>query len=87
MHFLFMAASFGVGLFLLWFDGRRSFNGQIALLYLVLHDGAKGLLESFRDPYLAELQLTSLLTSAAGLMVLLAILRWRRTKSTATPAQ
>lgn len=87
LHFLFMAASFGVGLFLLWFDGRRSFNGQIALLYLVLHDGAKGLLESFRDPYLAELQLTSLLTSAAGLIVLLAILRWRRTKSSTTPAQ
>lgn len=87
LHFLFMAASFGVGLFLLWFDGRRSFNGQIALLYLVLHDGAKGLLESFRDPYLMDLQLTSLLTSAAGLIVLLAILRWHRSRSTATPAQ
>lgn len=87
LHFLFMAASFGVGLFLLWFDGRRSFNGQIALLYLVLHDGAKGLLESFRDPYLVELQLTSLLTSAAGLIVLLAILRQRRVRRTATPVQ
>ena len=78
LHFLFMAASFTVGLFLMWFDGRRSFNGQIALLYLVLHDGAKGLLESFRDPYMPQLQLVSLLTSAAGLVVLLAILRWRR---------
>jgi prolipoprotein diacylglyceryltransferase len=87
LHFLFMAASLGVGLFLLWFDGRRSFNGQIALLYLVLHDGAKGLLESFRDPYLMELQLTSLLTSATGLVVLLAILRWRNHKRIATTAQ
>lgn len=78
LHFLFMAASFGVGLFLMWFDDRRSFNGQVALLFLVLHDGAKGLLESFREPYMAQLQLTSLLTSAAGLVVLLLILRWRR---------
>jgi hypothetical protein len=78
LHFLFMAASFSVGLFLMWFDGRRSFNGQIALLYLVLHDGAKGLLESFRDPYLVELQMTSLLISAAGLVALIFIQRWRR---------
>lgn len=80
LHLLFMAASLGVGLFLMWFDGRRSFNGQIALLYLVLHDGAKGLLESFRDPYIADLQFISLLTSAAGLVALLVILRWRRNK-------
>ncbi len=78
LHFLFMAASFSVGLFLMWFDGRRSFNGQVALLYLVLHDGAKGLLESFRDPYLVELQMTSLLISAAGLVALIIIMYWRR---------
>jgi hypothetical protein len=78
LHFLFMAASFSVGAFLMWFDDRRSFNGQIALLFLILHDGAKGLLESFRDPYMPELQLVSLLTSAAGLVALLLILRLRR---------
>ncbi|MEZ5501643.1 MAG: prolipoprotein diacylglyceryl transferase [Halioglobus sp.] len=78
LHFLFMAASLAVGLFLMWFDGRRSFDGQVALLYLVLHDGAKGLLESFRDPYVAQLQWTSLLTSAVGLVILLIILRRRR---------
>jgi len=78
LHFLFMAASFGVGLFLMWFDGRRSFNGQIALLYLVLHDGAKGLLESFRDPYMVELQVTSLLISAVGLVALMIITRRRQ---------
>lgn len=86
LHFLFMAASLGVGLFLMWFDGRRSFDGQIALLYLVLHDGAKGLLESFRDPYVAQLQITSLLTSAAGLLVLLAIMRWRKGKAAVNTA-
>jgi prolipoprotein diacylglyceryltransferase len=82
LHLLFMAASLAVGLFLMWFDGRRSFNGQVALLYLVLHDGAKGLLESFRDPYLPQLQLMSLLMSAAGLLALLLIL-WRRKHVTA----
>jgi prolipoprotein diacylglyceryltransferase len=81
LHFLFMAASFSVGLFLMWFDGRRSFNGQIGLLYLVLHEGAKGLLESFRDPYMVELQMTSLLISAAGLVALIAIARMRRRQS------
>jgi len=78
LHFLFMAASLAVGLFLMWFDPRRSFDGQIALLYLVLHDGAKGLLESFRYPYVAQLQLTSLLISATGLVILLYVLRRRR---------
>jgi phosphatidylglycerol:prolipoprotein diacylglycerol transferase len=77
LHLLFMAASLCVGLFLIWFDSRRSFNGQLALLYLFLHDGAKALLESLREPYLAELQVTSALISAAGLLVLLIIL-WRR---------
>jgi prolipoprotein diacylglyceryltransferase len=81
LHFLFMAASFGVGVFLMWFDSKRGFNGQVALLYLVLHDGAKGLLESFRVPYVAELQVTSLSISAAGLIALIIILRYRRRTS------
>jgi prolipoprotein diacylglyceryltransferase len=84
LQLLFMAASLGVGLFLMWFDGRRSFNGQVALLYLVLHDGAKGLLESFRDPYVSQVQMTSLLMSAAGLLALILILRWRRKQERAT---
>ncbi len=78
LHLLFMAASFTVGVFLMWFDGKRTFNGQIALLYLVLHDGAKGLLESLREPYLAQLQITSLTISATGLAVLLFVLFLRR---------
>lgn len=81
LHLLFMAASFGVGAFLMWFDSRRSFDGQIALLYLVLHDGAKGLLESLREPYIPQLQLTSLLISATGLVALIIIMRRRRNHS------
>jgi phosphatidylglycerol:prolipoprotein diacylglycerol transferase len=83
LHLLFMAASLGVGLFLMWFDGRRTFDGQIALLYLVLHDGAKAALESFREPFVAQVQLTSVLTSIAGLVALLIILYWRRYKRAA----
>jgi len=81
LHFLFGAASLAVGLFLMWFDPRRRFDGQVALLYLVLHDGAKGLLESFREPYVAELQLTSLAISAAGLIALLICLRRHRQRA------
>ena len=84
LHLLFMAASFLVGLFLLWFDGRRQYDGQVALLYLFLHDGAKGLLESFRDPYLVELQMTSLSVSALGLAGLLFFYWRRRTRSLAS---
>ncbi|MAT93738.1 MAG: hypothetical protein CME59_14160 [Halioglobus sp.] len=81
LHLLFMAASLAVGLFLMWFDQRRSFDGQIALLYLVLHDGAKGLLESLREPYVAQLQATSLGIAAAGLLVLLWISHLRRRRA------
>lgn len=77
LHLAFLAASLLVGLFLMWFDGRRRYDGQIAILYLVLHDGAKALLESFREPYVAELQVTSAAISVAGL-VLLAVVAWRR---------
>jgi len=73
LHLLFLLASLLVGLFLMWFDGRRAYNGQIAVLYLFVHDGAKGLLESFREPYVAELQATSLAISALGLILLVAI--------------
>ena len=78
LHLLFMAGSLLVGLFLMWFDGKRSYDGQVALLYLVLHDGAKGLLESLREPYVAQLQITSLSISAAGLIALLVIAYLRR---------
>jgi prolipoprotein diacylglyceryltransferase len=78
LHFLFMGASFLVGVFLMWFDGRRSFDGQIALLYLFMHDGAKGLLESLREPYIIELQVTSLTISAVGLVALLVVTYMKR---------
>ena len=77
LHFLFMAASFGVGLFLMWFDTRRSFDGQVALLYLILHEGAKGLLESLREPYVVQLQLTSFAICAIGLLALIVVMRQR----------
>ena len=81
LHFLFMGASLGIGVFLMWYDTRRSYDGQIGLLFLFLHDGAKGILESFRVPYVGELQLTSFSISAAGLIALMLISYYRRSNS------
>ncbi|MEM9256417.1 MAG: prolipoprotein diacylglyceryl transferase family protein [Pseudomonadota bacterium] len=77
LNLMFLLASLATGLFLIWFDKRRSFDGQLALLYLVIHDGAKGVLESLRHPYVMELQMVSLGTSAVALVALLWILRYR----------
>lgn len=77
LHLLFMLSSFAVGILLIWIDKRRSFDGQIALLFLVLHEGGKGLLESFREPYLPQLQVSSLVMSGSALLVLLLIWRLR----------
>lgn len=79
LHFLFMAASFGVGIFLMWFDPRRNYNGQTALLFLALHEGAKALLESFREPYILQLQLAS---AVVFVLALLALIVLRRRKLT-----
>ncbi len=81
LHFLFMAASLGIGIFLMWFDTRRNYNGQIGLLFLFLHDGAKGILESFRVPYVGELQITSFSISAVGLAGLVIVFYYRRKNS------
>lgn len=72
LHLYFMLTSFAVAAFLLWFDPRRHYNGQVLLVFLLLHETAKGLLETFRHPYIAELQATSLTTAlvAATLLVL-----------------
>lgn len=78
LHFLFMAASFLVGAILLWFDPRRSYDGQVALLFLFLHDGAKAALETFRVPYVEQLQITSLSISLLGLLALVLVAWYRK---------
>ncbi|MEO8753201.1 MAG: prolipoprotein diacylglyceryl transferase family protein, partial [Casimicrobiaceae bacterium] len=46
----FMLLHLGLGCFLLWFRRRQTYDGQIALLGLLIGQGGKALLETFRQP-------------------------------------
>lgn len=78
LHIYFMLASFAVGVFLLWFRKFKRFDGELLLWFLVLHEGAKGILEAFRVPYIRELQLTSLGVAALAAVALLVCRRLSR---------
>lgn len=71
LQFMFMLASLCTVVFLLFFERYKSFHGQVALLYLFIHELLKYGLEFQRVPYLPKLQYTSLLISIMALMVLL----------------
>jgi phosphatidylglycerol---prolipoprotein diacylglyceryl transferase len=73
LHLGFMAASLGVGAFLWRRDPHRRFDGEVFLLFLVLHEGAKFALELLREPPSLLLQVSSLLPAALGLAAWLAI--------------
>lgn len=70
LHIYFMLASFAVGVFLLWFRKFKRFDGELLLWFLLLHEGAKGILEAFRFPYIRELQFTSLGVAALAAVAL-----------------
>jgi len=76
LHFRVMDASFLVGWFLLWWEPRRHDDGQLLVLYLVLHEGSKALLETWRVPYTANLQIISVVLAIVGVSLL--IWDWRR---------
>jgi hypothetical protein len=67
--------SLAVGLFLVWFRERKAYDGQVALLYLALHEGAKGLLEFLRGSLtthsVVHLRVIALSLSAAAVSVLI----------------
>ena len=67
LHLFMMLASILIGLFLFWFDKRRQYNGQVLLMYLFLHEGAKAVMEVYRVPFIQDLQTVSLVASAVGL--------------------
>jgi phosphatidylglycerol:prolipoprotein diacylglycerol transferase len=67
LHLFMMVASLVIGLFLIWFDKRRQYNGQVLLMYLFLHEGAKAVMEAYRVPFIQDLQTVSLLASGVGL--------------------
>jgi prolipoprotein diacylglyceryltransferase len=70
LHLYLMLASFAVGVFLLWYRKSRRFDGELLLWFLLLHEGAKGIMESFRVPYIPALQYTSLAVAAAAAVAL-----------------
>jgi phosphatidylglycerol:prolipoprotein diacylglycerol transferase len=76
LHLYFAIASAAVGFFLLWFQKRKTFDGQVFLLYLALHEGAKGGLEFLRgsvhDHSVVHLRVMSLALAVAATMVLMA---------------
>lgn len=80
LHLYFMLASLAVGVFLLWFERRKQYHGQLVLLYLLLHEGSKGILEFWRVPAHTNLQWVSfaLALLAAVLLAVIALRRRRR---------
>jgi phosphatidylglycerol:prolipoprotein diacylglycerol transferase len=67
LHLFMMVASLLIGLFLIWFDKRRQYNGQVLLMYLFLHEGAKAVMEVYRVPFIQDLQTVSFIASGVGL--------------------
>jgi prolipoprotein diacylglyceryltransferase len=74
LHFLFLFASLLAAIVLLKFDGRRRYDGQILVLFLVLHELPKAGLELLRAPLVPE-QLS--VAAVAGVVGLLALIYFR----------
>lgn len=75
------ALSLGVALLLAFRRSRRRYPGQLVLVFLVVHEGGKALLEAFRQqvsPDTAWLQLASLSVAAVGIVGL----GWMHARST-----
>lgn len=71
LHLYFLLASLAVGIFLKWYEPRKSYDGQLVLLFLVLHEGSKAVLEMWRVPFSMEVQAVSLFLCAGALLMLL----------------
>jgi phosphatidylglycerol:prolipoprotein diacylglycerol transferase len=54
LQLYFLAWSLSVALFLLWWDARRSYDGQVFVLFLALQESGKYLLESLRETALGS---------------------------------
>jgi phosphatidylglycerol:prolipoprotein diacylglycerol transferase len=50
LQIYFLLAQVALGVFLLWFEPRKRYDGQVLLISLVLGQGAKAWLEGFRQP-------------------------------------
>jgi len=80
LQIYFLIASLAAGWILLRVERHKTFEGQIILLFLALHEGAKYLLEFFRDPPEATIQSFSLGLACAGVIGLLVGMRVSRSR-------
>lgn len=78
-----MAASLGVGAVLWRYDPRRHWDGEVFVLFLILHEGLKFAFELLRAPPLLVLQLSSLIPAVIGVGVWLFVAARRRQVSQA----
>jgi NhaP-type Na+/H+ and K+/H+ antiporter len=67
-----MLASLAVGVFLLKYRRYKRFDGELILWFLLLHEGLKAALESFRVPYIREIQLVSIDVAVLAALALIA---------------
>lgn len=77
LYLFVMGANLLIFIGLLWFAPRKHYAGQIFLLCLLLSEGSKAVLESFRAPYLPTLQIIAALLAGLGLLGLVVMRRQR----------
>ena len=68
-------ACLGLAAFLFLHSRRKRFDGQVFLLFVLLHGLIKGVLESWRFPFVGHLQMASLGAAAVAALLLLWINR------------
>jgi len=67
LQIYFLVAALSLAVFLLWFNRHKSYDGQAALLFLVVDGLEKGVLESYRFAYRPGLQVAAFAMAAIGL--------------------
>jgi phosphatidylglycerol---prolipoprotein diacylglyceryl transferase len=88
LQLYFALLALGIGVYLLWFQRRKSYDGQVLLLFVALHEWGKFLLEFLRAPVSAQagfyLQVASLTLALLATGVLLVRLPAGRRAAAAT---
>jgi phosphatidylglycerol:prolipoprotein diacylglycerol transferase len=92
LQLYFMLLHLALGGFLLWFERRKAYDGQLLLLALLLGDGGKALLEGFRQriPGVPEQHLriaSAALSAAAALALIVMAIRSRDRRLAARAAE
>lgn len=73
LQIYFLLLALAVGALALWWLPRKSYDGQVLLLFLAVHELGKSALEFLRDPPLPQLQIVSLVIGLAASAALVAI--------------